>query len=142
MPVILLSARAGEEAKVEGLEAGANDYLSKPFSARELLARVRANIEMATLRREALRIENELRVQAQMAQERAETILTSINDGLVVLDADWRFTYANAAAERMLSCSATDLIGKNHWEAYPATVGTSLEPNYRRAMKRAHQYRV
>ena len=89
--------------KVEGLEAGANDYLSKPFSARELLARVRANIDMAALRREALRTENELRLQAQMAQERAETILASINDGLLVLDTDWRFTYANAAAERMLN---------------------------------------
>jgi PAS domain S-box-containing protein len=135
VPVILLSARAGEEAKVEGLDAGANDYLTKPFSARELLARVRANIDMATLRREALRIENELRLQAQMAQERAESILASINDGLVVLDADWRFTYANAAAERILSCAAADLIGKTHWEAYPATVGTALEANYSRAMK-------
>ena len=135
VPVILLSARAGEEAKVEGLEAGANDYLSKPFSARELLARVRANIDMATLRREALRTENELRLQAQMAQERAESILTSINDGLLVLNSDWRFTYANAAAERMLSSSAADLIGKNHWEQYPAAIGTVLETNYRRAMK-------
>ena len=47
IPVILLSARAGEEAKVEGLEAGADDYLVKPFSARELLARVDANIRIA-----------------------------------------------------------------------------------------------
>jgi PAS domain S-box-containing protein len=53
MPVILLSARAGEEARVEGLEAGADDYLIKPFSARELLARVRAHLEMTRLRREA-----------------------------------------------------------------------------------------
>ena len=45
VPVILLSARAGDEATVEGLEAGADDYLVKPFSARELLARVRANLE-------------------------------------------------------------------------------------------------
>jgi CheY-like chemotaxis protein len=75
VPVILLSARAGEEAKLEGLDAGADDYLSKPFSARELLARVRANIEMAALRREAVQIENELRHQALMAKERAETIL-------------------------------------------------------------------
>ncbi len=52
VPVIFLSARAGEEAKVEGLEAGADDYLSKPFSARELLARVRANIDMANVRRD------------------------------------------------------------------------------------------
>jgi PAS domain S-box-containing protein len=135
VPVILLSARAGEEAKVEGLEAGANDYLSKPFSARELLARVRANIDMATLRREALRTENELRLEAQSAQERAETILASINDGLIVLDSDWRFTYANAAAERLLQQSAGDLIGRNHWDVYSATVGTALETNYRRAMR-------
>jgi signal transduction histidine kinase len=50
VPVILLSARAGEESRVEGLEAGADDYLTKPFSARELLARVRANLEMARVR--------------------------------------------------------------------------------------------
>jgi signal transduction histidine kinase len=52
IPVILLSARAGEEAKVEGLGAGADDYLIKPFAARELLARVAANIQMARMRRE------------------------------------------------------------------------------------------
>ena len=46
VPVIMLSARAGEEATVEGLDAGADDYLVKPFSARELLARVRANLEL------------------------------------------------------------------------------------------------
>ncbi len=124
VPVIFLSARAGEEAKVEGLEAGADDYLSKPFSARELLARVRANIDMAALRREAVRTENELRLEAQMAQERAEGILASINDGFFALDRDWRFTYVNAAAERMLSRSAEQLIGKNYWEEYPATVGS------------------
>ncbi len=53
LPVIMLSARAGDDAKVEGLDAGADDYLTKPFSARELLARVGANITMAKLRREA-----------------------------------------------------------------------------------------
>lgn len=53
VPVILLSARAGEESKVEGLEAGADDYLIKPFSARELLARVGARLEISRLRREA-----------------------------------------------------------------------------------------
>ncbi|GAA0578072.1 SpoIIE family protein phosphatase [Paractinoplanes ferrugineus] len=49
-PVLLLSARAGPEASIEGLEAGADDYLVKPFSAAELLARVRANVELARLR--------------------------------------------------------------------------------------------
>ena len=43
-PVIMLSARAGEEAQVEGLHAGADDYLVKPFSARELVARVETHL--------------------------------------------------------------------------------------------------
>ncbi|MET0415255.1 MAG: SpoIIE family protein phosphatase, partial [Actinoplanes sp.] len=49
-PVLLLSARAGQEASIEGLEAGADDYLVKPFSSAELLARVRANVELARMR--------------------------------------------------------------------------------------------
>ncbi|MER6398949.1 SpoIIE family protein phosphatase [Kitasatospora sp. NPDC001603] len=50
VPVILLSARAGQEASIEGLDAGADDYLVKPFAAAELLARVRATIDMTRLR--------------------------------------------------------------------------------------------
>jgi PAS domain S-box-containing protein len=56
VPVIVLSARAGEEAKVAGLRMGADDYLVKPFSARELLARVGADIELARTRSESARI--------------------------------------------------------------------------------------
>jgi signal transduction histidine kinase len=54
-PVILLSARAGEEAKIEGLEAGADDYLVKPFGGRELIARVESNIRIARERAAAFR---------------------------------------------------------------------------------------
>ncbi|HTK67122.1 MAG TPA: SpoIIE family protein phosphatase [Pseudonocardia sp.] len=50
LPVILLSARAGQEAVSEGLEAGADDYLVKPFSSADLVARVRSNMELARLR--------------------------------------------------------------------------------------------
>ena len=49
-PVILLSARAGEEAKVEGLNAGADDYLIKPFSTKELISRVEASLKLSNAR--------------------------------------------------------------------------------------------
>ncbi|MGC1243683.1 MAG: ATP-binding protein [Chryseosolibacter sp.] len=54
-PVIFLSARAGEEARVEGIEAGADDYLTKPFSARELIARVTNHIAISNIRRKTER---------------------------------------------------------------------------------------
>jgi signal transduction histidine kinase/CheY-like chemotaxis protein len=53
LPIILLSARAGEESRVEGLHAGADDYIVKPFTARELLSRVDAHLSLARMRREA-----------------------------------------------------------------------------------------
>ena len=56
IPVILLSARAGEESRVEGLDAGADDYLVKPFSARELLARVGAHLRLTRLRRDTAEV--------------------------------------------------------------------------------------
>jgi DNA-binding response OmpR family regulator len=67
IPIILLSARAGGESAVEGLDAGADDYLVKPFSARDLLARVRTHVEMGKLRR-GWAIELEQRVQERTAQ--------------------------------------------------------------------------
>ena len=53
LPVILLSARAGEESRVDGLDQGADDYLVKPFSARELVARVSTTLQMSQLRQRA-----------------------------------------------------------------------------------------
>jgi PAS domain S-box-containing protein len=134
VPIILLSARAGEEASVEGLESGADDYLIKPFNARELLARVRANLELSALRREALRVENELRRQAEMARERAESILASISDGFLTLDADWRLNFVNAAATRLLGRKTEDLVGRDFWELYPETLTSASGGQYRRAM--------
>ena len=71
LPVILLSARAGEEARIEGLAAGADDYLIKPFSARELLARVDSQLALAQLRRET---EAELRKRAAQVEASREAL--------------------------------------------------------------------
>ena len=61
LPVILLSARAGEEATAEGLGAGANDYIVKPFSARDLLVRIGSKLAVAEVAREAHAIEEAAR---------------------------------------------------------------------------------
>lgn len=49
VPILMLTAREEENDKVFGLEAGADDYITKPFSMRELLARVKANIRRRSL---------------------------------------------------------------------------------------------
>jgi PAS domain S-box-containing protein len=134
VPVVLLSARAGEESRMEGLAAGADDYLVKPFSPRELLARVNAHLEMARVRREAARRENELLAEARQAQEQAGTILDSITDGFIALDSEWRFTRVNSEAERINGIRREDHIGKSQWELFPATRGTVLEFELRRAV--------
>lgn len=54
LPIIFLSARAGDEATVEGLESGADDYLVKPFSSKEWRARVRTQLSMLELRSDLL----------------------------------------------------------------------------------------
>ncbi|HSF60051.1 MAG TPA: ATP-binding protein, partial [Candidatus Binatia bacterium] len=72
--VMMLSARAGEESRVEGLARGADDYLIKPFGARELLARVGAQLELGRLRRDAeqkLR-ENKERLETMVAERTEE----------------------------------------------------------------------
>jgi len=67
-PVILLTARAGQESTVEGFAAGADDYVLKPFSARELVARVRTHLELSRVRR-----------QSEMEQESARTHAERLN---------------------------------------------------------------
>ena len=94
IPVILLSARAGEEARIAGLRIGADDYLTKPFSARELLARVAGNIELArgraqaasVLREEARRLEILNRVAGVLAAETdLEALVQSVTDAATEL---------------------------------------------------------
>ena len=90
LPVIVLSARAGEEASIQGLGAGADDYLAKPFSGRELVARVRANLELSYARRQS---------SADVRAERAmlEQTLTQLPVGVLLAEApEDKIVLANA----------------------------------------------
>ena len=135
LPMVLLSARAGEEARVEGLDAGASDYLVKPFTARELLARIGAQLDMTRIRLQAAAREAELRAEAEAARDEASGILESITDAFVVFDSDWRFSYVNTEAERLLGAPRDKLLGRNHWTLFNHTLGTVVEHEYRRAVR-------
>jgi len=82
LPIILLSARAGEESRVEGMQSGADDYLIKPFSGRELLARVEANLKMAQLR-------NETAETLRASEERYRAFVTASSDVVYSMSHDW-----------------------------------------------------
>jgi PAS domain S-box-containing protein len=109
IPVILVSARAGEESRIEGLDAGADDYLVKPFSARELLARVGSHIAMARMRHQAAELERRLRAEA----EHRAAIVDSSGDAIVSQSLDGIITSWNKAAERIFGYSVEEAIGQH-----------------------------
>jgi signal transduction histidine kinase/DNA-binding response OmpR family regulator len=82
IPIVLLSARAGEESRVEGMKAGADDYLIKPFSARELLARVEAHLRMSRYRTHATET-------LQASEERFRAFVTASSDVVYRMSSDW-----------------------------------------------------
>jgi PAS domain S-box-containing protein len=111
IPVILLSARAGEEAKIEGYEIGADDYLVKPFSSKELLARVRAQIKIVALR-------NELEGHVRNLFMKAPAIIC------VLRGREFVFELAN---EKYLDLVGhRNIIGKPVREALPELEGTGI----------------
>ena len=125
IPVILLSARAGEESRVEGLGAGADDFLSKPFSARELLARVKSQLNMARLRREGVERERKLRAEAELERNRIRELFTRAPAAIAVLSGpEHRWQFVNAELLRVTGRKeATELIGKTLRETFPETEG-------------------
>jgi len=119
LPVIMLSARAGEEARVEGLSAGVNDYVTKPFSARELLARIGAQLEIARLRAEA-----EAAMRRGSAQ--LEAVLNQAPLGVCLVDADFRIRTVNPIALPVVSDIPGGIVGR----PFDEVVRLLWEPRY------------
>lgn len=100
IPVILLTARAGEESAVEGLETGADDYLPKPFSARDLLARVRSHIDASRALTSAL----------HSSETRFRHLAESGIVGITISDAKGQVLEANDTFLKMGGYSREDLL--------------------------------
>ena len=120
LPVLLLSARAGQEAAIEGLEAGADDYLVKPFSAAELLARVRANVELARLR-------------SHHARWRA-ALIDSLHEGFFLADEAGRVIEINATFADILGFGPD---GLPYATPHPWWPGEEAEPEAHRQLSEA-----
>ncbi|MEO8551873.1 MAG: ATP-binding protein, partial [Kofleriaceae bacterium] len=92
VPVVMLSARAGEAARVDGIEAGADDYLIKPFSARELIARVSNLLQLARLRREV-----------ELERNRLHAFIDAIPVAVVIFEGpELRLRLSNDAYQRIV----------------------------------------
>jgi PAS domain S-box-containing protein len=120
-PVILLSARAGEEAKVEGLNAGADDYFIKPFSTKELISRVEASLKLSTAR-------------LGYTEEMLETVKlfklsfahASVN--IALLDLEGKVLDVNDGFLLKTGFVASDLIGRSFTEiTHPDDIKPNLE---------------
>jgi PAS domain S-box-containing protein len=121
IPFILLSARAGEEARVEGLDARADDYLVKPFAARELLSRINTLLALSQMRR--------------AGEARLRQFMDSVTDGFYVLDPDMRFKFVNAAIAARFGKSETEILGTQIWQMFPEAVGSEAHTQLARAMR-------
>lgn len=119
VPVILLSARAGEEARIEGMEAGADDYLTKPFAARELVARVSATLTAARMRREMVE-------ELAASERRLRGLFEQAPGFIAILSGPTHiFEFINATYIRLFG-NGRDFTGLSVVEALPEIEGQGL----------------
>jgi two-component system cell cycle sensor histidine kinase/response regulator CckA len=128
--ILLVTARADTEDLEQALEAGANDYLTKPLDLG--LLNVRISVAERQIRELAER--NHTRAALQESARTLTNILENTTDGFFAVDPEWKFTYLNSEAEKLLERQRDDLFGKELWEEFPELKNSPFERNYRRVM--------
>ena len=126
IPVLLLSARGGEESRIEGIAAGADDYLVKPLSSRELIARVDGAVRLGRLRREAAR-----REQADL-----DALFSMAPDAAIVVGPSGRIVMANEQAGKLFGYATRELLAMQV-EALMPTGYRATHVAHREAYRRA-----
>ena len=125
-PFLLFTGKGSEEVAADAISAGATDYLQKS-PGREQYARLADRIEQAVERRRAA-------AATSAAAEQLATVYERVTDAVLAMDSDFRYSYANAEAERLLGIEADDLIGEVAFDVFPELDDTEFGPALRRAM--------
>lgn len=134
LTVFLLSAQAEEEICTAALAAGADDYLSQPFSDSQLLARIEVNLKMCQVRQATLLRQQELIDELAATKQEVTNILESMTDAFYALDSNWCITYINRGGESVIGKPRQELLGKNLWELCPVLVHTEVYQQYHRCL--------
>jgi diguanylate cyclase (GGDEF)-like protein/PAS domain S-box-containing protein len=113
VPVVIFSARAGDEASAAGLETGADDYVVKPFSPRELRARVRTHVELVRNRALVAQAEYERHASEliRISEQRLRSVIAASGTGIFLAAGDGVITDANPALCELLRRAEADLTG-------------------------------
>jgi PAS domain S-box-containing protein len=134
IPVLLISGRAAEDYRIEGFEEGADGFLAKPYTERELRALIGSMLRSARTRADAAGREAREQAEQKAVLERA-VLLESITDAFFALDRQWRHTYVNQRALDYYDMKRDDLLGRSLWEVFPAMRDTVFESQFRLALR-------
>src|SRR5947207_9811158 len=130
MFILLVTAKADTEDLEQALEAGANDYLTKPLD----LGLLNVRISVAERQIRELVERNQGRAALIESARTMTNILEKTTDGFFAVDSDWKLTYINAEAEKMVRCKREDVLGHVLWEQFPWLIGSIFQTNFERVM--------
>ncbi|HEU4851470.1 MAG TPA: ATP-binding protein [Telluria sp.] len=122
--VIVLSAHVAENARLEAMAAGADDYLPKPFSGRELIATVRSHFNLARIRRAAVEREGMLMTEIADIRGNMESLIEGTSDAFVHIGRDLRIRALNDVSVQLSGKTREQMIGRRFDEVRPDAAPT------------------